>query len=325
MVMVKRIIAAVSALGIGLAGGMSIVFSAPATAQGTGDNPSGAGDIIWQGLWEGANFDLSSLDSSTTTPPTTPQPSTPDTSTGKRYVALGDSVAAGLGLPLMPSTDTRCGRSEQAYAFAVGSKLNMNVDLIACSGAKVGDLFTRQGMDGPNMKPQLDVAFAAGKPDLISITAGANDVHWSEFVNKCYAMSCGSRSDTYVADGYLSFMESKLYYAFYDIATRSHGNPPPVVVTGYYNPLSPACSTLEPRLTASEIAWLTSQSAKLNDTLRSVTQQFSFAKFAPVDFTGHDVCAADSWIQRPGDTAPFHPTAAGQQAIARSVLQAAKQ
>jgi hypothetical protein len=35
-----------------------------------------------------------------------------------RYVALGDSVAAGLGLPPLPgatSEDTACGRSSQAY------------------------------------------------------------------------------------------------------------------------------------------------------------------------------------------------------------------
>jgi hypothetical protein len=40
---------------------------------------------------------------------------------------------------------------------------------------------------------------------------------------------------------------------------------------------------------------------------------------APVSFAGHDLCSSEPWIQTTSDPMPFHPTATGQEAIARAV------
>jgi len=240
------------------------------------------------------------------------------------YVALGDSVAAGMGLPLSAThpDDERCKRSTGAYGYTVASQLTMPLQHIACSGATAGDLFTRQGISGTNIAPQLDTAFANGTPALISLTAGANDIHWNEFMTKCFASTCGTRSDTRTVNGYLSWLQIKLHYAFYSVYIRSGQTPPPVIVTGYYNPVSAACSSLDPRLTPEEVSWIGAEVAALNQTIQNVASQYSFVKFAPVDFTGHDVCSVSSWVQGATDPAPFHPKAAGQQAIAKAVLEA---
>jgi lysophospholipase L1-like esterase len=242
------------------------------------------------------------------------------------YAALGDSVAAGLGLPLVPNataTDTTCGRSSQGYPNIVAASLNKPLANYACSGATAGDLFTQQGVSGPNIAPQLSQAYANNAmPDLITITAGANDVQWSNFIQKCYVSTCGTATDTVIANGALAVLQAKLYYMFYEIQSRSGSTPPTVVVTGYYNPLSAQCVPKIPNVTANEITWVTSYVASLNQTLQSVTSHFPFARFAPVDFTGHDLCSADSWVQGQSDPAPVHPTSAGQNAIAQSVLSA---
>ena len=242
------------------------------------------------------------------------------------YVALGDSVAAGLGLPLVPnatSVDTQCGRSTQGYPYIVAAKLGKTVSNFSCSGATAGDLFTQQGVSGSNISPQLSQAYANGvKPELITVTAGANDVQWSTYIQKCYVTTCGTNADTLVANGALVLLQAKLFYMFYEIQNRSGNTPPKVVLTGYYNPLSAQCTSKTPSLTANEIAWVQSDVTALNQTIQNVTSRFSFARFAPVDFTNHDLCSASPWIQGQSDAAPIHPTAVGQNAIAQSVLAA---
>lgn len=249
------------------------------------------------------------------------------TTTGSnRYVALGDSVAAGLGLPLVANAnqqDTTCGRSSQSYAYEVGRQLNYDTSLFACSGATAGDLITRQGIDGPNPIAQVTAAFAGGQPDVISITAGANDAQWQRFIQKCYAGTCGTKTDTTIANGALVLLQAKLNLALTAIKARSQDTPPTVVLTGYYNPVSDRCTALQNQVTAAEISWLTASTAALNKTIQDIAATHgSFVRYAAVDFSGHDLCSAEPWIQGNGASAPLHPTLQGQQAIARSVVQA---
>lgn len=238
------------------------------------------------------------------------------------YVALGDSVAAGLGLPLATSSNTLCGVSDEAYASTVAAALDMDYYNAACSGATMGDLFTEQHPSGTSqdIQPQLDSAFAAGTPALVTITAGANDVRWADFIRKCYVATCGTKTDDAVAAGLLTALRVKLAYALHDIQVRSGGYPPTVVLTGYYQPFSEACTAASNGLTTTEIQWIRTQTDRLNQTLARAAAKHSFVRYASPDFSGHELCTADPWIQGPADVAPLHPTAAGQQAIAAAVL-----
>lgn len=267
--------------------------------------------------------------------PQSPSPSANTSQpTNNTYVALGDSVAAGLGLPLIANATTQdatCGRSSQSYAYEVGRQLGRPTTLLACSGATAGDLNTQQGIDGPNPPAQIRSAFANGTPGLISITAGANDSYWQRFIQKCYTSTCGSRSDTVIANTALRLMQAKYQVAMENIRIRAAANASPtpmVVLTGYYNPLSQAClaqPALSSRLTQAELTWLTGSINALNKTISDMAASYSgFARYAAVDFSGHDLCSAEPWIQGLSDAAPVHPTTAGQQAIARSVLDAAR-
>ena len=252
---------------------------------------------------------------------TAPVPST-STNTGA-YVALGDSVAAGLGLPpASAAINSACGVSDMAYPGVVAASLGMPYRNIACSGATAGDLVTDQNLSGSagEIAPQLNTAFASGTPSLITITAGANDVYWGAFLRECYVSTCGGSTDQALSSGLRAVFSAKLAYALGSIYSRSGGNPPSVILTGYYQPLSQACAQSVPAFTASEINWINSQTAALNQTIANVTSDYPFARFAPVDFSGHELCTGDSWIQGVSDAAPFHPTARGQQAIAQSVL-----
>lgn len=314
----------------------------PAAASATGSSTaSSSSNVIWSGLWEGANLSFGSGSAR----PASSSAAAAVPATAGAYVALGDSVAAGLGLPTkstVPSAETRCGRTAEAYPNTVARTMGLPLVHAACSGATAGDLVTKQRPGGPNLPPQLTTAFAGGQPSLITITAGANDARWVQFLRLCYSSAnCANGSarptaecipddpnerrastTTLVANCYLRIMQIKLSFALASIRARSSSQPPTVVVTGYYNPVSPACTALTRNVTADEISWLTAEANALNQTIQGVAAGYSFARFAPVDFTGHDICSSQPWIQGLAGRAPFHPTAEGQQVIARSVLAA---
>lgn len=254
-----------------------------------------------------------------------------------RYVALGDSVAAGLGLPPVSdptADDAVCGRSTGAYSELVALRLNelasnipLHVDAInaACQRAVVDSLTSAQMVSDRFIAPQLDQAFSQGTPALISLTLGANDTNWATFIGACFsANNCDTPENTAAVQQYINAMQEKMTFSLGDIQRRSGFWPPIVVVTGYYNPVSAQCTNAA--FTANEVAWLTAQTEKMNKALKDASRQAGWNNvFAPVSFEGHDICSSDSWIKRPGvagELAPFHPTARGQQAIADAVLRA---
>ncbi len=285
-------------------------------ARALDDSNVSASQRMMCGLVAGSNLNFS-LDEANCQNSSVDQATQP--TSAKTYAALGDSVAAGLGLT-GSSTDPMCGRSPEAYSTQVGNALGMQTKNYACSGATAGDLFTTQHLNGPNNPAQIKQAFQNGKPDLITITAGANDAHWADFIKACYASNCATSANTHLANAFLVSLQAKLYAALLDVFAHSHSTPPQVILTGYYQAFSDQCAAIQTDITPAELTWLHDETNALNQTIQQVAAHFSFAKFAPVDFTGHDICSADSWIQRPGEAASFHPTAQGQAAIAQASL-----
>lgn len=239
-----------------------------------------------------------------------------------RYVALGDSVAAGLGLS-GSAGDATCGTSSQSYAYKVAQSQGLTLEHVACSGAKADEgLYGPQEVKGVDLVPQLDQAFAPGVPQVMTITIGANDLRWSQFVRDCYVWNCGSSWDNVRAQAYLLDLRWELYQTFKQIESRSNGVPPQVYVTGYFDPVAGQTCAALPRVTATESAWLSNQVNQLNQVIRESTAGYDFTTYVPVSFAGHELCAAEPWVQGMNDAAPVHPTANGQAAIADAVIAA---
>lgn len=243
-----------------------------------------------------------------------------------RYVALGDSVSAGLGLPTSASAsaeDELCGRSYQAYPQEIADYYNISVQNVSCSGAKVDEgIYGEQERSDTELQPQLEAVFGSGTPDLMTITAGANDLRWNGFIYKCAEFSCGSEFDDLLARTYLTDLRIELNWTLHRINRLSGDNPPLVALSDYYNPFSNGtCSTMT-GITTGEAAWLSDQTEALNDVIEDAADNYWFAAHVPMDFSGHSLCSSDPWVQGNNDPAPFHPTAEGQQAIAQSFLAA---
>lgn len=239
-----------------------------------------------------------------------------------RYVAMGDSVAAGSGLP---DGNEECDRSSGAYSVTVAAALTMDETNLACSGAKVDEgIYGEQTRRGRTVPQQLSRAFENGTPQLITLTIGANDMRWVQLITQCYVVTCGNAQDTSMVATSLATFSVELDYVLRRVSQQSGEHPPTVLLSGYYDPtLDAGC--VPSHLSAYEIVWLSEQTAALNQVIRSVAERYPFAAYAPVDFTGHGFCAAEPWIKQADERGRFHPNQAGQQALARAVIAAYEQ
>lgn len=313
-----------------IAGILASVFvvASSAAAAGSTHNNSTNNNVVQQGVEYGATnlqIKTTATANTTTTVYQTSQPRTvtsgSDTNNAKGiYAALGDSVAAGAGLSGATGGDSRCGQTSQGYPNIVAQKRGMQLINASCSGATVGDIVTKQGISGPNISSQLDQAFANGTPQLITITAGANDMQWLQFIKKCAQGTCGTSADTTATQTLRAAMDVKYRYALDQISARSNGTPPRVVITGYYNPVSNYCKGRQSYVSNTEIDWLNNQRDLLNKQIRSLTKDYKNVRYASTNFDGHTICAKEPWSQGLNEPSPLHPNAKGQEMIAKSVL-----
>ena len=241
-------------------------------------------------------------------------------------VVLGDSTAAGLGNPLVapPSKlDRACRRSADAYAADLAAVNNWNVLNLACSGATIqnGLLGPQQAGDGVTAPAQLAQARKATHAQLVIVSIGANDVGWSGLVGLCAAAkSCADSASTAYFQQHLATFASQYYQLLEQLAALpSH---PRVLINLYYDPfdLRQQCLTSEGLDAAKEQA-LSGLLTALNRVLSNGATAAADIPVQP-DFTGHALCDAGSYVQGVNDPAPFHPTGAGELAIALADEQA---
>lgn len=238
---------------------------------------------------------------------------TPSAQAGRdlRYVALGDSVAAGTGSrPQIADGDPGCRQSQAGYPYRYfQAKIGrvQSFDLNACWGADTGDLLTRQGAGLDN------------GTTLVSVTVGAEDIGFWQLAHAC---APGSSTD---CTGFalrsrelMTSLPGKLAEAYYRI--RLAAPSARVVVAGYpvmFNATKPfGCHSWD----QDRLLLLNRTVAELNSVIKTEVGKRPGFVFLAVDdvFTGHRVCdrPADQWIwpfdsRPPAESDAFHPNELG--------------
>ncbi len=245
-----------------------------------------------------------------------------------RAVVLGDSTAAALGNPLVAHAspaDHACRRSSDAYAADLAAVNNWDVLNLACSGATIADgILGPQQAGSLTVPAQLAQARQATNAQLVIVSIGANDVGWSGLVGLCAAAtSCADSASTAYFQQSLNKFASQYYQLLEQLSTLP--SRPRVLINLYYNPFDTALGCLnghglDP---AKETALVTLLDA-LNQVLSNGATAASATPVRP-DFTSHALCDANPYVQGVGSPAPFHPTAAGELAIALADEQALQQ
>ena len=113
-------------------------------------------------------------------------------------VVMGDSTAAGEGLPAATGSSRlsrACGRSQDSYAQDLAAVNGWRVLNLACSNATIArGLLGPQDRHGKIISPQLGSAERARNASVIIVNIGANDLGWAAMVGYCeVAPRCTTR------------------------------------------------------------------------------------------------------------------------------------
>ena len=245
---------------------------------------------------------------------------------GVQAVVIGDSTAAGWGLPWGPKPsdeDKACGRSSDAYADDLASANNWNVLNLACGSATIlnGLLGPEVLYNGAVAAPQFPRAETATHAKLIIVSVGADDLSWSVMTRLCAATTvCNDK----VSSAYFGQLLDSFTRNYYDLLMDLVKLPghPAVLINKYYSPFGSSIGCLRQYgMTPAKEKVLLSRLAQLNTVLTTGAAQFGFGVANP-QFTGHELCTSDPYVQGPSDPAPLHPNAAGELAIALADEQA---
>jgi len=245
---------------------------------------------------------------------------------GVQAVVIGDSTAAGWGLPWGPKPsdlDKACGRSPDAYASDLATANNWNVLNLACGSATItnGLLGPEVLYNGQLAPPQFQQAETATHAKLIIVSVGADDLSWSVMTRLCAATAvCNDK----ISSAYFSQLLDSFTRSYYELLSDLDRLPwhPAVLVNEYYSPFGASISCLAHYgMTPAKERVLLSRLSQLNTVLTQGAGLFRFGVADP-QFTGHELCTPDPWVQGPGDPAPLHPNASGELAIALADEQA---
>jgi lysophospholipase L1-like esterase len=243
-------------------------------------------------------------------------------------VSLGDSYSSGESVgPYDAGTDDKklghkCHRSPGAWPRLIGVAKEHH---LACSGARVKNLYQGQTNDGPDLQGQLTrLRFVrdTASIDTIVLTLGGNDLGFGKKLRSCYLGNCLRDREQLKRE--LANLRPELVSSYRAIREVS---PARLLVVGYPDLLPPPehrdrCVWLS-HGEKERVQWL---AGKLERTFQAAASGAGAHYVSLRDvFKDHWLCTGDSWIRSLGTSgSPFdqqqgHPQKLGQSAMALRV------
>jgi lysophospholipase L1-like esterase len=243
-----------------------------------------------------------------------------------KYVALGDSFAAGPGIP--EPVGGPCLRSTTNYANLVATALHVTLTDATCSGATTANVLTTE--QGPN-PPQLSAVTRDTR--YVTVTVGNNDIAYTRSAIDCGASgaagtSClgGGVDTTAIATG-MQHLEANLVATLRAVVRAAPRARVLLVAYPRVLPVGAApCPPQNPMLPA-DSAYVADLGTQLQRHLVAAakTAKVTFVDaYAP---TGHDVCSPEGhrWIEGATPESPallWHPNERGMRAQAVMIVRA---
>lgn len=257
---------------------------------------------------------------------TTPSPATP----AERYVALGDSYTSGPGIPRQ--TDADCARSDRNYPSLTARALRVaSFEDVSCGGATTAEMWRSQRSNPPQLTA------VSKKTTLVTLQIGGNDIGFGEIMNTCGRLGAtdpaGAPCTAYWTGGGRDVLADRIAAAaplVEEVLDAVHARSPRarVYVLGY-PPILPESGTgCWPVVTAAagDVPYMRATAKRLNAMLREVAED-GRARYVDTytPAIGHDACRppAERWTEPlvpASPAAPYHPNAAGEQAMADALL-----
>ena len=259
------------------------------------------------------------------------------------YVALGDSYAALGDSRRATGTPVQCGRNLSNYPHLLDAKPAIG-DLtdVTCGGAQIPNLAGTQTVGTPPntavAPPQFDAL--SEDTDLVTLSIGGNDLGFSAIVgcitrqgpfeNLPANVTCESQVGETVQNGInVVFADNGPVDGVYDAIAAAAPNA--TVIATQYMPLMPAegetCAFTE-QLNPADVQWAREVTDQINDAVSTAASRNGHVAVMPVDNSvDRSACAPinQRWTDFTGEapgSAPMHPTALGQQAMADAIAAA---
>jgi lysophospholipase L1-like esterase len=251
---------------------------------------------------------------------------------GARYVAMGSSFAAGLGIAPTanaPTDAARCARSADNYAQQIARRRGLTLVDVSCSGAMTTHILGPWG----NLPAQIDAVDPQTR--LVTVTIGGNDIG---YVGQMFAHACAGRPPLptnatvppcpAVAppdEAKYAQLAANLRRIVEAVKTRAPGAR--LVFLQYPALLPHRGSCAAAGLSAADAAVMRGVAVRLAAITARAARQGG-AELVATDHLsrGHEACAgAAAWVNgfgtapKPGDGVFYHPNLAGMTAQATAL------
>lgn len=258
--------------------------------------------------------------------------------TSGRYVALGDSFTSAPLVSDLGGLPAGCLRSAKDYPTLVAAALHIPTSAfsdVSCYGASTADVIGRQEVLGKHIPSQLDALSAADS--LVTLQVGGDDIRVSHIAFTCGTLSLTDPLGSPCTRHYTAGGTDQLARAVAQTGPKVaavlgaiHQRAPAarVLLVGYPDILPTSGNGCWPDvpIARGDVPYLRGVEAKLNSMLaaEAAAGDATFVNtYTPS--IGHDACqhAGVKWIEGLIPTSlgvPFHPNAAGEQAMAREIV-----
>lgn len=255
------------------------------------------------------------------------------------YVALGDSYAALGDNRAQTGKPELCARSLANYAHRLDANPAVGeLTDVTCGGAQIPNLAGTQTLGtAPNQQTapaQFDAL--SEDTDLVTLSIGGNDVGFGAIVacitrqgpfkdlpggatceSEIGAEIDNSIATTYAEDGPIDEV--------YD--TIAELSPDATIVATQYMPLMPAAGTtcaIVEQFNPADVTWAREITEDINAAVNTAARRNEHISVLPTDTVDRSACAKPDqrWTSFFGvgdNTAPMHPTALGQEAMAAAI------
>jgi lysophospholipase L1-like esterase len=252
----------------------------------------------------------------------------------EHYVALGDSYAAGPGIPAATGVPVTCGRSTANYPSLVRDGMDaVTFRDVSCGGATTANMTAPQPTRAGANPPQLQALTT--DTTLVTLTLGGNDIGYAEIIDECLARAAhqpdGAGCRAYfqrAGHDVLAVRIAATAPQLGDVLRQVKQRAPSarVLLVGYPTILPTGNGCPEAPFSAGDTAYLNQTFQALN---AMIEQQARAAGAHFVDTAresvNHDICASPNmrWVEGREPTSPaaaFHPNALGMRNTAHQVL-----
>ncbi|RKS74419.1 GDSL-like lipase/acylhydrolase family protein [Actinomadura pelletieri DSM 43383] len=271
-------------------------------------------------------------------------PTPVEAATRGAYVALGDSYSAGLGAEASVADKNpldRCHRTSKAYYHEVSRAFRFagGSAFWACSGATIPDFLKGRGGE------PAQLGRIGPETSLVTLSIGGNDVGFSRVLAGCVIKLPWSKSCIRQGEDVAERM-AVLRRTLPDLIGQITARAPRarVILMGYPKAFSEVDGVDGDNITVADQRWLNARAYDLGRLIRQSAEEAD-ARIAArrgqgsvefVDaysaFAGHEVGSRDAYmngllVNLPAFVAEprsYHPTIAGQQALARLFVEQVK-